>query len=65
MANYSVVLKAMCVVVVEADSEEEAMDYAISEADAGDYEFCEGEYEGAIDDADLDSQKRHANLVLD
>ena len=64
MPHHQVLLKAICVVVVEADTEEEAMSIAISEAFTGDYEFAECEYEGQIKPENIDRAKRHANLEL-
>ncbi|EPR3316803.1 hypothetical protein ACXW1K_006082 [Pseudomonas aeruginosa] len=64
MPHYQVLLTATCIVVVEADSEEDALDFAVSEASAGDYEFSEGESEGLIPPEELEARRHHADLEL-
>lgn len=39
MAHYEVTLRARCSVVIEADSAEQALDDALNNVDAGEYEF--------------------------
>ncbi|RUF31652.1 hypothetical protein IPC1132_10910 [Pseudomonas aeruginosa] len=62
MPHYQCLLTATCIVVVEADSEEDALDIAVSEASSGDYEFCEGE--SLIPPEELGASRFHADLEL-
>ncbi|EPK1460819.1 hypothetical protein L4Z89_004552 [Pseudomonas aeruginosa] len=64
MPHHQVLLTATCSVVVEADSEEGALDIAARDASAGDYEFSEGESEGLIPPEELEARRRHADLEL-
>lgn len=64
MPHYQIKLVAICNVVVEADSEEDAFEIAIENASSGDYEFIEGENEGLIDHDKLDFYLRHADLKI-
>ncbi|HBP5595349.1 TPA: hypothetical protein L6A55_25710 [Pseudomonas aeruginosa] len=64
MPHYQCLLTATCIVLVEADSEEDALDIAVSEASSGDYEFCEGESEGLIPPEELKARRFHADLEL-
>ena len=66
MPWFEVKLTALHISAVEADTEEQAIEDAIDEFSAGDYEFIEGEADGPITDpASLESIKRHANGVLE
>ncbi|UDY80260.1 hypothetical protein PAE2_35 [Pseudomonas phage PAE2] len=55
MPHYQCLLTATCIVVVEADSEEDALDIAVSEASSGDYE---------IPPEELEARRFHADLEL-
>ena len=48
MRHFRVVLKAYCDCVIEAETEDEAMDIAIADVASGDYQFDEGMHEGVI-----------------
>lgn len=62
MPHYRVLLTAMCDCVIEADTEEEAMDIAIANTSSGDYQFEEGNYGGELNSAELDSYLRHCDF---
>lgn len=63
--TYEVKLTAICVVVVEADSEEEALSRATEETNIDEYEFVEGGPAKLVDPKHLDGAIRHCNVYLE
>lgn len=61
---YEVKLQAVCTVLVEADSEDEALERATDETSSGDYGFLESGPARLVPDAQRDSALRHVDRVL-
>jgi hypothetical protein len=64
MALYEVTLVAHCVIAVEAESEQDAIDLACDEASTLDYQFIESGPARLVSDDRKDSVLRHADLIL-
>ena len=66
--NYSVLITAYCsVVVIEAESEEKAFEYARDAVSTGDFEIDEMKIEDELpkDGPKLESAKRHADAIAE
>lgn len=62
--NYSVLITAYAtVLVIEAEDEDEAMEFAHQVCDFGDFKHDESKVEGVVLDKDLETAKRHADVV--
>lgn len=66
MPNYKITISAFATVVVKnAASEDEAMEFATENIDYGDLQLDEGDGKGEIANEDLASHERHADLIFD
>ena len=64
--NYEIIYLLRCaVLVVGAENEEQAYEFAENEADFGDCEMVEGSAREITEPTDLESVKRHANATSD
>jgi hypothetical protein len=66
MPMFEVKLTAVCVCLVEADTQDQATEVAWQSADPGDFDLVEGTTSNELKDPDnIDSLRRHAELVLE
>lgn len=66
MKTYSVPITAFCTVVIEADSEEEAMTVACDNVSMGDFQINEGGPAlEIIGEEEIKQEKRHADRVME
>lgn len=62
--NYEILITAFCtVVVLDAESEEKAMEYARDYISEGDFQVDEVSVKRDIPDKDLESAKKHADAI--
>ncbi len=63
--KYAIRMVAYCDVVVEADTEEEALDLAMSETSLYEFEIDSAELNDVLDTKDKEEQAiRHCNVVI-
>ncbi len=63
--KYAILMVAYCDVVVEADTEEEALDLAMSEVSKYDFEIDSAEVDSVLDTKEKELQAlRHCNAVI-